>query len=296
MPSESLVICLDSNLIEMVMGVLGCSEKSPDTGVQSGGSSGSSANASLSPPVLTVASSMPGLIPITSLPLLPQSALSSLGTTYTTSSSSSRTTSPTISMQLPQTANFATILAPGGTVPSGTALQLGNLQPTTQNSTSQQTSSSSQTQTVYRIPQGSVASIAGVRTSNSQASSSGASQPTAVTMVPSTQELSVMPGTVMYHAQHGVVYATSASGSLPEIILNLGQSSQTAFTVPQNQASGQQFITIPVPVTLTAAQQQQLFQSFSQNGSSSTVKTTSGANRLHSQQYLTTVKREKDGK
>ncbi|XP_022254069.1 uncharacterized protein LOC106469799 isoform X1 [Limulus polyphemus] len=243
---------------------------------------------------------MPGLIPITSLPLLPQSALSSLGATYTTSSSSSRTTSPTISMQLPQTANFATILAPGGTVPSGTALQLGNLQPTTlgQNSISQQTSSSTQPQTVYRIPQGSVASIAGVRTSNSQASSSGASQPTAVTMVPNTQqELSVMPGTVMYHAQHGVVYATSASGSLPEIILNLGQSSQTAFTVPQNQASGQQFITIPVPVTLTAAQQQQqLFQSFSQNGSSSTVKTTSGANRLHSPQYLTTVKREKDGK
>ena len=66
-------------------------------------------------------------------------------------------------------------------------------------------------------------------------------------------------GTVMYQTPQGVVYATpttAALSALPEgYILNLPQT-PTAISLGQGQtdASGQQYITIPVPVSLASAQ------------------------------------------
>uniref|UniRef100_T1IPR1 Serum response factor homolog n=1 Tax=Strigamia maritima TaxID=126957 RepID=T1IPR1_STRMM len=216
------------------------------------------------------------------------------------------TKSTNISMQLPA-GGYAAILTPG-TLSHGASLQLA----TTHQPHQQQQHTSGQT--LYRIPSSSLLSIPGIaHSSNSQSTNSNSeSQTTTVTVVPTTQSgLSVMqgnmvipapttvvssggsnsiPGPVIYQTAQGVVYATPTA-TLPEgVIFNFGQA-PTALQIPSDQgtnATHQQYITIPVPVSLTAATQivqSQQVLSPTTSSSSSEPSSSPGATDLSKTSY-----------
>lgn len=203
-----------------------------------------------------------------------------LATVPVLTTSSPTTSSPTsVPMQLQQTAGFATFLAQGNSLTPGTTVQIGAFP---NQSNVQQTQN--QTPAVYRLNP-TVVSIPSV---GHVATTTSSSTQNAMTVVPTTQQnLSVVSGnmvipaqtvgqnsaaTVMYQTNQGVVYAASTTNSLPDnVILNLGQQDQ-------GNAS-QQFITIPVPVSLTPSQQQQLIQ---------------GALTCHSSEHTTEVTSKRD--
>ncbi|XP_013404555.1 serum response factor isoform X2 [Lingula anatina] len=176
-------------------------------------------------------------------------ASSSAGSTSNTSKQSN------FSMQLP-TGNIATIL-PG--VPPGTPFAIGPIQ--------QQQTIGQQQQTVYRFPTpAGVMSFAGLpttTTSQSDVNQNVSNTTLSVMSGNTTSSSNVTPGTVMYQTPQGVVYATPTTIQLSALaeggyVLNQPQT-PTAITLAQDQHNGtqnaaQQYITIPVPVSLTNSQ------------------------------------------
>lgn len=109
---------------------------------------------------------------------------------------------------------------------------------------------------LYRIGGQSVVSLAG--------SGSG---PAAVAVLPGSQP---SLGTLMYQTPQGLLYAAPSGGSLPEaLLLNLSQS--VALKTEGEGTPAQQYITIPVPVSM--AQHQQMSAGQSSTGSSKKDRT-----------------------
>ncbi|XP_035226329.1 putative protein TPRXL, partial [Stegodyphus dumicola] len=224
----------------------------------------SSGTTLLTPSLVSFTSSLPTS---TNIPRVSGSKSTSFTTSTSTIAPTSNLTSPHTSLS---SAGFTTILtasAAGGEL--SPAVQIGTFQsPESPSSPSGQRDSPPQ-QAIYGIPAaGQSFSLAIAGGSKSQAvastSDSSSSSQNSLSVVQGSSNLSVVSGNVvipqtilqannsavLYHTSQGLVYATPTN--LPEgVVLNLGQ---------EQGGTQQQFITIPVSLSLTPAQQQQLIQ------------------------------------
>ncbi|XP_064600621.1 serum response factor-like isoform X2 [Liolophura sinensis] len=192
-------------------------------------------------------------------PYMSSASSYTLSNASTVSTSTASSKSGNMSMQLP-TGGITAIIQQGApiTIP-------------VQQNTSQ--ISQPQQQTLYRIPtpnqvvslqggalqQNTVTTDTGQSLSNLGTSiSSNVNILQGGTGVPTTNSNPAMtPGIVMYQTPQGVVYATPTTATLPDGSIFNFQQPATALSLaqPEQQAGSQQYITIPVPVSLAGSPQ-----------------------------------------
>ncbi|GFW11948.1 serum response factor [Trichonephila clavipes] len=199
---------------------------------------------------------------------------------YTSELSPSSMTSAT-TLLTPSLVSFASSLPT-----TTTSQRVVGSKPSFTSSSSSVTPSSNLTQTNSSIPSAGFTTIlttGGTKNQTALATSDSSSSQNSISLVPgSSPNLSVVPGSVvlpqtilqtnnsalLYHTSQGIVYATSAN--LPEsVLLNLGQD---------QGGSQQQFITIPVSLSLTPSQQQ-VVQGVSNQSSTFTSASSSSSRR-----------------